>query len=551
MVLVKFPSGAILDTPATKISDIIKGSELDGSLAVKLNNELVGLETLVDSTTAELQGIRIHDKLGVFVYKKSLVFLLGAASQRAFPEKVLSVQNAIGSAYYAEFVDFLPSQEQVAILEWEMKKLVQEELPIVKTKLPFSEASQYFESHKKPCTAALLRSRTDPYVEVYKCGDFFDLSRFPLVANTAALGLFKLEKHRSGFVISYPTTSGELAPFKDEPLIATAYATRKAWQKAVGFSSLADINNTIISGKYRELIQISEALHDKQFIEIANRIEERQDKIKLILIAGPSSSGKTTFAHRLSIHLKAVGLRPVTISVDDYYNGPDRVPRDAKGNRDYERIEALNTELLNKNLVELFDGKESLLPKYDFKAQMPFPESTWKTMKLPPGGIIIIEGIHCLNDQMTERIPRDHKFKIAITPLSSVSIDDHSQIGNVSVRLVRRMVRDYLTRGHSALKTLQMWPAVTHGEVHYIFPHQNSGEVVFNSGILYEMNVLKVFVEPLLKSIPVDVPEYGQARQILHYLEDFIPMPGKLVPPQSLLLEFINGSWYYDTMLVL
>eukprot|EP00741_Cyanophora_paradoxa_P016600 tig00020930_g16030.t1 len=561
MVAITLSTGNVIESSSHSVKDVIANLDaFKGALAVKLNHErgddvssredlaLAGVQSVIEGNKAHLEPVTLHSTEGVLVYKKSLVFLLAYAYSKLRPGASVHVQNALGSAYYIELDGKAVAADTVAALTKAMKEAVAANLHITRETITYAEAMDYFTKANKTYSALLLKSRTDPLITVHKLGDYMDLARSPLVGSTAGLDNFELQTYDKGLLLRYPLADGKVAAFKDEPNLTGAYNAMRSWASTIGLNSVGAINQSILEGRTKDVIQLTEAYHDKQFVELADRIAKRGGDMKLILIAGPSSSCKTTFAHRLTVQLRTLGLKPVTISVDDYYNGPEKVPLDAKGNRDYERIEALNTETLNQNLIDLFAGRETECPRYDFHTQRPLP--TGRKMKLPEGGIVIMEGIHCLNEKMTEKIPRNQKFMIMISPMLPLSIDDLNQVGNTSLRLVRRMVRDYLTRGHSALKTLQMWPAVRHGEVAYIFPNQNNADAVFNSGHPYEVNIMKTFVEPLLHSIPVDSKEYyGQARIVLDYLKDFLPMSAKLIPPQSLVLEFIGGSWYYNEVL--
>mmetsp|Transcript_5540 Transcript_5540/g.9091 ORF Transcript_5540/g.9091 Transcript_5540/m.9091 type:complete len:558 (-) Transcript_5540:418-2091(-) len=542
---------------AKLIANDIVGSNGDAILAVNLNNVLTDLQTVISGpSSVTVEHVTLSSAEGLAVYKKSISFLLSFVFHQAFPTCSLSLRNALGSAYYFEVEGPITlNQATITLLSDKLKAAIAANYTVSKLMLSYNEAVAHFQATNRKATAALLKSRTDPTIEVYgivhpSVTAYYEIARTPIVPHTALLSKFELVAFKggpgdeTGLLLRYPSLTGDLSPFKDEPILTKSYADRRNLLKTISLSTLAEVNDLIVKGQTKQLIQLSETVLDKQYFDIAQQIYSRRDKIKLILIAGPSSSGKTTFAHRLNVTLQSFGLRPVTISVDDYYNPPEKIPLTPEGNRDYERVEALNIEQLNENLLGLFAGETVEIPSYDFHTQR--PKAHGHPLKLPEGGIIIMEGIHCLSPVLTNRVPRENKFLIAITPLTSVSIDSATQTGNVATRILRRMVRDYLTRGHSAMKTLQMWPGVRFGEHAYIFPNQNLADAVFNSGCPYEINVLRTYAEPLLKSIPVDSKEYNQARTVHKWLQDFVPMPSNRIPPQSLILEFIGGSWYYS-----
>ena len=351
---------------------------------------------------------------------------------------------------------------------------------------------------------------------------------------------------------AFETTSSE------EPALMQAYATRKVWGQKIGFQTVTDVNKAIAGSRTKQVIQLSEALHDHSIVSIAARIagapgdadavdaSESNSRPRLVLIAGPSSSGKTTFAKRLGVALETLGASPVVLSVDCYYKAWQDI--DSRGMQfvDWEALASLNLELLNEHLLALMAGEEVLVPEYDMKTSMPMSQEHWTKTRVPPGGLVIMEGIHCLNPNLTPRVAKTDKFQIMISPLSALVLDDCNYISSSQVRMLRRMVRDYLFRGRSAVGTLKQWPGVARGERHNIYPNQNNADVVMNSGLIYEANVLKVFAEPLLRSVTPDLPEYAEARRLLSMLDRLVSMPAAQVPPQSLLCEFIGGSWFYD-----
>jgi uridine kinase len=370
-----------------------------------------------------------------------------------------------------------------------------------------------------------------------------DLYIAPLVNRTGLLGAFALLPYHNGFLLCFPGVGRGLSidPFEDSPKIFSVYNEYKKWGRIVGVHAVGRLNRLVSEQTVREYIGIAEAFQNNKLAEIAADIYKKRDTIKIILIAGPSSSGKTTTAKRLSIQLKVMGIEPAAISLDDYYVNTDKTPRDEKGDPDYECLEALDVPYLNEQLVDLLDGREVEIPLYDFKAGRR-REKGGKRFKMTRRTLLIVEGIHGLNDALTSHIDRDKKFKLYVSALTQLNLDDHNRIPTSDNRLLRRIVRDHQFRGNSALGTIKMWPNVQHGERKHIFPFQNTADAAFNSALDYELAVLKFYAEPLLRMVKPDVPEYSEAVRLLSFLENFAPIPPMFVPGQSILREFIGGS---------
>jgi uridine kinase len=388
----------------------------------------------------------------------------------------------------------------------------------------------------------LLKNRNDLKIPVFSCGAFMDLAHAPLVPRTSLLGVFDLMGYEPGFLLRYPPWDhpDRLSAFQENPVLFSIYREYKDWGKILNVTCVGHMNDLIAARSVRRFIQVAEALHDKKIAMIADRLGARRDEVRLILIAGPSSSGKTTFAKKLAIQLQVLGRNPVPISLDDYFVSRELTPRDAEGRYDFESLKAIDVELLNQHLLQLMAGEEVEIPRFDFHTGGRRDKGV--PLKLPSRAIIILEGIHGLNDELTPSIAKSHKYKIYVSALTQLNLDDHNRISTTDNRLLRRIVRDHQFRGHSALETLEMWPSVRNGENRNIFPFQNTADSAFNSALDYELSVLKVYAEPLLKSIKPDLEPFGEALRLLSFLANFAPIPPGWVPEYSILREFIGES---------
>ncbi len=511
-------------------------------VAVRLNNEVVSLESPL-TVNCRLSPVDLGSREGILIYRKSLCFLLSMASKKAFPRRSLVIGHSLGQSYYYYFdgVEEVP-RDELERIESCMRDIVGRDLPIHSLTLSYREAIEYFEKHNQPDTLLLLRNRNDPAITVNSCEGYLDLSHGPLVPSTGLLSVFAVKGYPPGFLLRYPPSENpsRVGPFYDNPLLFSIYQEYKSWGKILRVGSVGRLDELIRDGGIREFIQVAEALQDKKIAEIADRINARRDQVRVVLIAGPTSSGKTTFSKKLMIQLRVVGRNPVTISLDDYYKPHDLTPLDEEGKPDYESLDALDVELLNRHLIDLLDGKEVETPVFDFHSGAPKPSG--RSMKLPERAILILEGIHGLNDALTPLVPRDRKHKVYVSALTQLNLDDHNRIATTDNRLIRRLVRDNQFRGHPATRTLSMWPSVRRGEDRNIFPFQNGADSAFNSALDYELAVLKIYAEPLLSSVKPDVPEYQDARALLSFLGNFAPLHPRWVPSTSILREFIGES---------
>jgi uridine kinase len=514
-----------------------------GLAAVKVNNEILPLSTRLE-VNATLEPVPLRSPEGVMIYRRSLAFLLAVAAQELFPEHRLYVGHSLGNGYYYTFLEGdIPTSQEIEALKGKMKTLVEADLPISFRYMAYTEARALFEQNRQTDTSLLLDERSESMVQVNECAGFTDLYIEPLVPRTALLSAFDLMTYHDGFLLRFPGIGkgAEIAPFEDSPRIFSVYNEYKKWGRIIGVHAVGYLNRLVTEGTIKEYIRIAEAFQAKKLAEIANTIYEQQDDLKVVLIAGPSSSGKTTTAKRLAIELKVMGIEPIAISLDDYYVNSDKTPRDEKGERDYECLEALDVSYLNQQLLALFRGEAVTLPIYDFKTGRR-RESGGRTIRLQPRTMLIVEGIHGLNDALTAQIERRIKFKLYVSALTQLNLDDHNRIPTSDNRLLRRMVRDYQFRGSSAATTIKMWPNVQRGEWKYIFPFQDGADVAFNSALSYELAVLKFYAEPLLRSVKPNQIEYAEAVRLRSFLENFAPIPPQYVPGQSILREFIGDS---------
>ncbi|MBN1524630.1 MAG: nucleoside kinase [Spirochaetales bacterium] len=548
-ITVTFPDNNKKSYPvSTPVGEVIKDfTPGDPSIPVVggfVNNEITSLSFRLD-INCSVRPVLLSSRDGVSMYRRSLCFLVSIASRILFPEKRLVIGHSLGKGYFYhyEHQKNIPQKDLEALTE-KMNELIRENLPIDQHHLSYQDAVSHFEKTREIDTALLLKYKNEMKIRVLECAGFLDLFHTPLVPQTGMLKYFEIYPYTPGFILRYPPFNNPttIAPFIDNPLLFSIYKEYKQWGKILNIHCIGSLNEKIQTNQIQEFIDIAEALHHKKIVEIANRITENHDKLCVILIAGPSSSGKTTFAKRLSIQLKVNGLSPVPVSIDDYFLPRIQTPVDADGKPDFENISALDTKKLNDHLVRLQNGEQVDIPVYDFVAGKPKEKGV--PLKLTDTSVLVLEGIHGLNDELTCMIQPAAKFKIYVSALTQLNLDDHNRIPTTDVRLIRRIVRDHQFRGHNALQTIRMWPSVRRGEDRNIFPFQNQAEMAFNSSLDYELAVLKVYVEPLLKTIKPDDMEYHEARRLLAFLDNVIPVPPTWIPGQSLLREFIGDSTF-------
>jgi uridine kinase len=519
-----------------------EGGRAFAPLAAFVNNELAALASPINADCT-LSPVYPDSPMGAEVYRHSLCFLLAKAAREIVPKRRLMVSMAIGNGYYHYFDDDEPiSAQLLEALSSRMRSDVNADLPISIVTRSWSDALEYFKQSNQADTVALIEYINDPFVQLNECGGYRDLHIAPLVPRTGLLSVWELIPYRRGMLLRFPHTKKpyELDPFSDIPVLYDIAEEYEQKAKVLNAGSIGALNRINQSGKIQDFIMVAEALQNKKLAAIADRIAEKSDTAKVILIAGPSSSGKTTSAKKLSIQLRALGFKPIHIELDNYFVDRSRTPLDEDGKPNFECLEALDIEFLNQQLLDLFDGKEVELPAFDFKSGT--RKASGITVSLKNNELLILEGIHGLNDKLTPQIPAEHKLKIYVSALTQLNVDDHNRVRTTDYRLLRRMVRDYNFRGHDARATLGMWSSVQRGERRYIFPFQGSADIAFNSALDYELGVLKVFAEPLLQAVKPHHPEYSDARRIQAFISRISPISPQYVPSDSILREFIGSS---------
>jgi uridine kinase len=543
-IIVSFSNGGTFTVPAgTEAYYLLPYcAETVGTIAaVSVNNEILPLSTRL-LTNATFKPVLLESVAGASVYRHTLSFLLCAASHRVFPERVLRIGHSLGDCYYFSYYGGKAiATEHIEALKAAIDDFIKKDLEIEHGFVSYHDALSGFTAAKQMGTTLLLQQNAESKVAVNSLGDFIDLYTAPLLPRTGLVKSYNLFLYGDGLLLQFPSRQGgtELKPFSDNPKIFSVFTEYKKWGRIVGVHNVGQLNTLVEKHQIKEYIRISEAFADKSLSSIADKIYERREDVKLILIAGPSSSGKTTTAKKISLQLKVLGLDPVAVSLDDYYLHPDKVPLDEKGNKDFECLEALDVQYLNQQLIDLFDGNEITLPIFDFKTGL---RKDGKTIKLQRRQVLVLEGIHGLNDELTPKIKAENKFKVYVSALTQLNIDDHNRVPTTDNRLLRRMVRDYQFRGMSAERTLKMWADVQRGAEKYIFKYQNSADAVFNSALDYEIAVLRLYAEPLLRSVSSEKEEYAEAARLLTFLKNFYPISSEYVPRLSVLREFIGGS---------
>ncbi|MFN8460050.1 MAG: nucleoside kinase [Anaerolineae bacterium] len=547
---IKFSDGQVLEgIIGTTIEEFIKAANFPPDplpMACLVNGQLRELSYHAHNDL-RVHVLTLSNGDGMRVYRRSLSLLLVAAAHELFPDVKIDVEYGLNfGGLYCEVEGRPPfTQAELQQLEARMHELAEADLPIHKERISIKEAEKLFKLRGADDKLRLLKARHKPYLTVYSLNDYRDYMHGYMVPSTGYLKIFALAPYSKGFVLRYPRTShpDELQPLVQYPKLVQVFDEYGDWLTKLGMPDVGTLNEVVTNHKLAETILVAEALHEQKIAQIATVIATLHPKLRLVLIAGPSSSGKTTFSKRLAIQLLANGIKPVAIGLDDFIVERALTPRDEEGDYDYESLHALDLELFNEVLLRLMRGEEVTLPHYNFFTGS---REQGETLSISQEHIIIIEGIHGLNPDLVPQIPPDKIYRIYVSALTQLNLDRHNRVATTDTRLLRRIVRDAQTRGYTAKDTISRWPKVRRGEHTWIFPYQENADVMFNSALAYELAVIKPLAEPLLLQIEAGKPEHVEAKRLLSFLQWFEPCPPDLVPDNSLLREFIGGSILKD-----
>lgn len=537
----------------TPLLDIAPAFEFDKPydiLAAKVNNVAEGLRFRVFHNR-DVEFLDYRTYIGRNFYSRSLCFLLYKATRDLFPESRMTIRRPISKGYFCSVYkndgSFL-TEEDVEAIGARMRELVDENIPFKRKELQIEEAIRIFKESGDLDKVKLLETCGEVYITCYSLGDVTDYYYDELVPSTGYLKTFGVKLCHGGILLRVPDRHHpeDLAPLHEEPKTFEVFAETHKWNWIMGLSNVGDVNESILKGNASDLIQISEALQEKKIVQIAEEIERRHNDpdnpVKLVLITGPSSSGKSTVCKRLSVQLKACGLHPISFSTDDYFVNRVDTPKLPDGSYDFDNFDTVDHEYLQKDLVKLLNGEEVEVPEYNFVTGR--REFNGKNLKLGERSVLLIEGLHALNPRLTEKVPDKEKFRIFINTITSISLDCHNCIPTSDNRLLRRIVRDYLKGAFTARESIANWPNVRRAEVKWIYPFQENADVLFNSAYLVEFAVLRTHAERILATVPKNCPEYSEAHRLLKFLHYFVPVSDKEIPPTSLLRGFIGGGSY-------
>jgi len=512
-----------------------------GPICAKVNNKVEGMHYRLYHNK-DVEFLDMTSGSGSRNYTRTLFFVLCKAVHDLFPRSEVVIDIPISNGYYCNLSLGHPvGLQDVDAIRGRMQQIIDEKIPIRRFEVRTEEAVKMFEEKGDEAKAKLLRSIGSLYTTYYQMDDYVDYYYGSLLTNTKDLYLFGVEKYYDGILLRIPSQKNpeQLGELIRQDKMFEIFKEHHRWQHILGISTVGDFNEAVKAGHTTDLINVSEALQEKKISQIADAIANRKG-VKMVLIAGPSSSGKTTFCKRLSIQMLTNGIKPVQISLDDYFVDRDKTPKDENGELDYESIYALNIPLINEQFNALFNGEEIDLPKYNFQTGM--SEKSGKRLHLDENNILVVEGIHALNPELTSQIPAEQKFKVYISALTTILLDDHNYIPTTDNRLLRRIIRDYKYRGVDAQDTIHRWPSVRNGENKWIFPYQENADVMFNTAMLFELAVIKQQAEPLLELVPENCEEHSEAYRLLKFLKYISPIPNKALPPTSLIREFLGGS---------
>ena len=515
-----------------------------GPVSARVNNKVEGMHYRVYNSK-DVEFLDMNSASGSRAYTRTLFFVLCKAVQDIYPNTDVVIDIPVSNGFYVDIRLGRPVvDEDVNILRRRMQEIIDFKMPIRRFTVPTEEAIALFQEKGDVEKVKLLRTSGSIYTTYYKIGEYVDYYYGTLLTNTSQLYLFGLEKYYDGMLLRIPSVSNPdvLGEMTRQDKMFDIFKEHHRWQEILGIRTVGDFNQAIDVGHTTDIINISEALQEKKLAKIAEEIASREG-VKLVLLAGPSSSGKTTSCKRLSIQLAVNGLKPLQISLDDYFVDRDKTPKDENGEFDFESIYALNLDLLNEQFNALFRGEEVELPKYDFPSGKSVKSG--KMLKLEPNNVLVVEGIHALNPELTAHVPEEQIFRVYASALTTILLDNHNYIPTTDNRLLRRIIRDYKYRGVSAQETIHRWPSVRSGENKWIFPFQENADAMLNTAMLYELSVLKMQAEPLLQQVPENCEEFAEAYRLLKFLKYFKGIPYNNLPPTSLLREFLGGSSFH------
>ena len=549
-VQVWFDDGRVFEGPVgTPLEAFVRTAALDKpvpTVAALIDNELRELAYRVEEDV-EVSPVTMSDSDGFRIYRRSLAFLLVTAVHELFPEASVYVDHSLTfGGYLCQAEGRGPfTDEELAQIEARMWEIVRSDAPILKERVPLGDAVALFAARGETDKLRLLSRRRKDYLTLYQLRGFRDYFHGYMVPSTGYLTQFALQSYPPGFALRFPRSDPPmvLQPFADYPKLVSVFREYGEWMELIGIRDVGSLNEAIAGERVREVVLVAEALHEQRVARIAEEIASREGKVRLVLVAGPSSSGKTTFSKRLSIQLLAQGRRPFALELDAYFVDRAKTPRDEHGEYDFEALGAVDVALFNEQLLQLLAGQEVTLPRYNFQRGC---REVGHTVRLRPDHVLIVEGIHGLNPELVPAIPPEATYRVYVSALTQLNIDKHNRVPTTDTRLIRRTVRDASQRGYSAQQTVDRWSSVRRGEKRWIFPYQEHADAMLNSALVYELAVLKPFAEPLLRQIEPGTRAYVEAKRLLAFLEWFEPLNTDLVPDNSILREFVGGSILRD-----
>ncbi|MGD8403199.1 MAG: nucleoside kinase [Anaerolineales bacterium] len=545
-VEVHLPDGRVLSGPrGAKVGEFLQvvADSFDAPVVAAVVNRNLRELTYPVEYESTVQPVIMSEPDGARIYRRSLTFLLEMAFSDLFPKGKLTIDHSVSfGGYYCQVSGRQPlSESEIEALKIHMQELVNKDLSFERKEVPLEEAFAYFRELGYDDKIHLLSHRHKDYLTMYRLGDRMDYHHGYMVPSTSYLRWFDIHVTNGGFTLRFPRRHAptKLQPPANYPKLLKTFRQYGDWLARLGIDNVGALNDAIQAGREHEIILVSEALHEQYISDIARQIAERQDEFSLVLVAGPSSSGKTTFSKRLTVQLLARGISPYPLELDNYFVDRDKTPRDELGNFDFESIEALDLSLLAEHLQGLVAGEKVQMPRYNFKTGLSEPG---EIVQLQRGQILILEGIHGLNPQLIPEALSGQAFRVYVSALTQINLDRHNRVSTTDTRLIRRIVRDARERGYTARDTISRWESVRRGEKRYIFPYQENADIMFNSALVYELAGLKPLAEPLLRQVPRSTPEYIESKRLLAFLEWFLPIDIDLIPENSIAREFLGGS---------